>query len=100
MEDKFDKIIKHLNRKKSKKNEKLNGEMSKPIIEIDGNDLYCWHGYAYLYIHYDDEKAYNPYSISIERQCVFARFQTIGTAFYTDEAPEQEDVIECIRHRF
>lgn len=79
-------------------NEK-SGTICKPIIEIDGNDLYCHHGFAYLFIRYDDNKVFNPYSISIEKQCVFARRQEIGTSFYTDVAPTQEDVIECIRYK-
>lgn len=106
MEEYFDKIIKHLNRKKPTKtppkdNNSGDWIITKPIINIsnDGKCLYCFYGVHYLYIYYNDKKVWNPYEISIESQCVFARYQTVGISFYDDVAPTQEDVIECIRYR-
>lgn len=94
----FDKIIAHLNRKKPKLNE-ITHTVCKPKIKVDGCHFYCFHGYSYLYIFYDENKVFNPYSISIESQWVSKKWQEIGTKIYTDSAPTQEDVIECIRRR-
>lgn len=106
MEQYFDRIIEHLKRKKPIKtrpqhHDETEWKVSKPIIQIsdDGKSLWCDYGRHYLYIHYNDEKVYNPYEISIESQCVIARFQTVGVRDFSDIAPTQEDVIECIRYR-
>lgn len=105
MDQYFDKILLHLNRKKPIKTRPKNNDsewiVTKPITEIssDGKALYCYYGCHYMYIFYNDEKVYNPYEISIESQCVFAKYQTVGIRDYDDVAPTQEDVIECIRYR-
>jgi hypothetical protein len=93
----FGKIVKHLNRKKPKINE-ITHTVRKPLVEIDGCILTCWHNYVYLHILYDKEKVFNPYRISIESQWVSSG-QEVGTKLYSDIAPTQEDVIECIRRR-
>mgnify|MGYP007100377607 CR=1 FL=1 len=94
----FDEIIAHLNRKKAKLNE-ITHTVCKPQIKVDGCKLYCWHGYSYLYIFYDKNKAFNPYRISIESQWTSGKYQEVGEKFYTDSAPTQADVIECIKRR-
>ncbi len=98
MENCFDKIIAHFNKKKPAFTEH-SGKICKPIIEVEDNQIYCFYSFSYLYIYFDENKAFNPYRISIESACVFARFQEVGTRYYTDYAPSQEDVIECIRYR-
>ncbi len=106
IEEHFSKIIGHLNRKKPIKTRPKNEndkdwKVTKPVIEIsdDGKSLYCYYGHHYMYIFYNDDNVYNSYEISIESQCVFAKYQTIGIRDYDDVAPTQEDVIECIRYR-
>lgn len=99
----FSEIIRHLSRKKPALTEVRLGEweVTKPVVELDpdGKNLYCRYGHHYLHIYYDEGHPYNPYRISIDSGCVFAREQVFGTRYYTDVAPTERDVVECIRYR-
>ena len=103
MENAFDKIIAHLDRKKPKKD--YGSDIPrKPYYLIEKLDS-CYmlnvdYNYINLNIFYFPDKVYTPYKVSIEKQCVFGRArQELGTYYYEDTTHSQEDVIEIIRYR-
>ncbi len=96
----FDKILKHLNRKRPKITESSKGIPVKPICVIKDNILDVEYNYYYMQISYSPDKI-NHYKIYIEYNlAVFGRArQEIGTHWWEDEWHEQEDVIEYIRYK-
>lgn len=89
----FDEIIAHLKRKKHKKGETKDGEygyFGPPIYEEEKDSLYIWYNYYYVFIHYDDEKVFTPYSLDIEKPCIIR--QQVATAFSHSSWASQEDV--------
>lgn len=103
----FDKIIKHLDRKKVKPtygsdkqsvkvsyyfDDKLNTEQNYIMMHIDYN-------YYNMTVTYFPEKR-NPYKVYIEHQCVLGRSrQELGIHYWEDTWYRQEDVIEYIRYK-
>lgn len=104
----FDKIIKHLNRKKSKPTYNSDKKPVKPIFQFMNNlgtehnyiIMYVDYNYYYMTITYIPDKL-NPYKVYIETQCTFSfkARQELGTKYWEDTWHSQEDVIEYIRYK-
>lgn len=97
----FDKILKHLSRKKPKTTESNKDVPVKPICILNGNTLDVEYNYYYMQINYLPEKI-NHYEVYIEYNlAVFGRArQEIGTYWWQDNWHKEEDVIEYIRYKF
>jgi len=94
----FDKILKHLSRKKPKSDHGSLFAPIKPICEIRGNTLFVEYNFCYLVITYDsDPYCSNHYRVNLEKQTVIR--QEIGTYYCSETLYSEEDVIEYIRYK-
>jgi hypothetical protein len=103
----FDKIIKHLNRKKCKPDYGTNDEAVKPRWEIDSRTsiddkwymLVVYYNYYYMTITYRPYKQ-NPYEIYIDLEnCSTRDGCSLYCKSWHDVWYAQEDVIEYIRYK-